>query len=295
VQTARDLIDAGADAIVGHHPHVIQKIDYYKHKPIFYSLGNFVFDQLQPETRSGIVVGFDIGPTGLQPTVKPYFIDEGAPVSSVTEDELTMKKVMDASGNVEFRKGQDGWAIVEKSKTADQLKVDDRKVFTSQKITDNYFKGLVSLEGLNYSRGYRISIISDDKSLSNELHVPYPIYRFETGDVNRDGKTDILLGVIKSTHFDLNEKRRLFVLRIDSGRLRPLWLGSRVCQELIDFNPIGHGGSTSIITLEQAFNKSFCNGLYEWDDFGLSLVKYEKEGLSYDLAHDYFSTQRPQK
>jgi hypothetical protein len=113
--------------------------------------------------------------------------------------------------------------------------------------------------------------------------------------VNRDGKTDILLGVIKSTHFDLNEKRRLFVLRIDSGRLRPLWLGSRVCQELIDFNPIGYGGSTSIITLEQAFNKSFCIGLYEWDDFGLSLVKYEKEGLSYELAHDYFSTQRPQK
>ncbi len=42
---AHILIDAGADAIIGHHPHVIQDIDMYKGAPIFYSLGNFVFDQ----------------------------------------------------------------------------------------------------------------------------------------------------------------------------------------------------------------------------------------------------------
>ncbi len=42
---ARLLIDHGADAIIGHHPHVIQDIDIYKGAPIFYSLGNFVFDQ----------------------------------------------------------------------------------------------------------------------------------------------------------------------------------------------------------------------------------------------------------
>ena len=42
---AKSLIDSGADAIIGHHPHVIQDIDIYKGAPIFYSLGNFVFDQ----------------------------------------------------------------------------------------------------------------------------------------------------------------------------------------------------------------------------------------------------------
>jgi poly-gamma-glutamate capsule biosynthesis protein CapA/YwtB (metallophosphatase superfamily) len=38
------LIDAGADAIVGGHPHLIQDIEWYKDKPIVYSIGNFVFD-----------------------------------------------------------------------------------------------------------------------------------------------------------------------------------------------------------------------------------------------------------
>ena len=42
---AKQLIDSGADAIIGHHPHVVQNIDVYKEKPIFYSLGNFIFDQ----------------------------------------------------------------------------------------------------------------------------------------------------------------------------------------------------------------------------------------------------------
>ena len=42
---ARQLIDAGADIIHGHHPHVWQNYEIYKDKPIFYSFGNFIFDQ----------------------------------------------------------------------------------------------------------------------------------------------------------------------------------------------------------------------------------------------------------
>lgn len=41
---ANKIVDAGADVIIGHHPHVIQSIEKYKHGIIFYSLGNFMFD-----------------------------------------------------------------------------------------------------------------------------------------------------------------------------------------------------------------------------------------------------------
>lgn len=43
-QLARVMIDAGADAVVGSHPHVTQDVEQYQGKPIVYSLGNFVFD-----------------------------------------------------------------------------------------------------------------------------------------------------------------------------------------------------------------------------------------------------------
>jgi len=41
--TARKAIDAGADVVLGHHPHVLQGIEFYKSGVIFYSLGNFAF------------------------------------------------------------------------------------------------------------------------------------------------------------------------------------------------------------------------------------------------------------
>lgn len=54
---ARMWIDAGADMIIGTHPHVIQSIEEYKGKAIFYSLGNFIFDQyFSFETTHGLAV-----------------------------------------------------------------------------------------------------------------------------------------------------------------------------------------------------------------------------------------------
>ena len=49
------MIDAGADIIIGHHPHVVQGVEIYKNKPIFYSLGNFIFDQyFSQDTQEGL-------------------------------------------------------------------------------------------------------------------------------------------------------------------------------------------------------------------------------------------------
>ena len=57
-QEAHEMIDSGADIIIGAHPHVTQPIEMYKDKVIFYSLGNFVFDQyFSPETMTGLAVG----------------------------------------------------------------------------------------------------------------------------------------------------------------------------------------------------------------------------------------------
>lgn len=54
----RKLIDAGADIVIGSHPHVMQPLELYKDKIIFYSLGNFLFDQpFSLETQQGLSVG----------------------------------------------------------------------------------------------------------------------------------------------------------------------------------------------------------------------------------------------
>ncbi len=51
------FIDRGADAVIGSHPHVVQEHELYRGKMIYYSLGNFVFDQyFSPETTHGLMV-----------------------------------------------------------------------------------------------------------------------------------------------------------------------------------------------------------------------------------------------
>ncbi|MCI8598176.1 MAG: CapA family protein [Lachnospiraceae bacterium] len=54
---ARQYIDAGADAVIGSHPHVLQGIEYYQGKPIFYSLGNFIFNNSAYES---VLVEFEL-------------------------------------------------------------------------------------------------------------------------------------------------------------------------------------------------------------------------------------------
>jgi poly-gamma-glutamate synthesis protein (capsule biosynthesis protein) len=56
VELAHQIIEAGADLILGHHPHVIQPTEEYQEKLIVYSMGNFVFDQpWSEETKQGLV------------------------------------------------------------------------------------------------------------------------------------------------------------------------------------------------------------------------------------------------
>jgi len=60
---AHRFIDAGADAVIGTHPHVVQMSEEYQGKKIYYSLGNFIFDQyFQKETMAGLGVEVVINP-----------------------------------------------------------------------------------------------------------------------------------------------------------------------------------------------------------------------------------------
>ena len=54
-QQARWLVEQGADVIVGHHPHVVQSPQCVQGKPVFFSLGNHLFDQKYAETKDGLI------------------------------------------------------------------------------------------------------------------------------------------------------------------------------------------------------------------------------------------------
>lgn len=69
---AHTLVSLGADAVIGHHPHVVQSVEVFETVPIFYSLGNFVFDQYaERETQEGLMVAIGVENNALAFTLIP--------------------------------------------------------------------------------------------------------------------------------------------------------------------------------------------------------------------------------
>ncbi|PIU24317.1 hypothetical protein COT12_01655, partial [Candidatus Berkelbacteria bacterium CG08_land_8_20_14_0_20_39_8] len=91
-QLAKSWISAGADIIIGSHPHVVEDFQLIDGKPVIYSLGNFVFDQFfSQETQEGLVVAGTISkdkitltflPT-VEKKVKPQFMTGNAKTAKI--------------------------------------------------------------------------------------------------------------------------------------------------------------------------------------------------------------------
>lgn len=87
---AHETIDAGANLVIGHHPHVVQEVERYNGGVIAYSLGNFVFDQnFSPDTQRGLALRVQVNdgvigvveelPVAFTETYQPYFGDLAIP------------------------------------------------------------------------------------------------------------------------------------------------------------------------------------------------------------------------
>ena len=88
IEIARALVDAGADIVVGHHPHVLQGIEIYKGKVIAYSLGNFIFTTSTfPKGKEGAIMQVTVSRDGkLETRIFPTQIANGSTLISKGEE-----------------------------------------------------------------------------------------------------------------------------------------------------------------------------------------------------------------
>lgn len=79
-QLARNLINFGADIIIGSHPHVLQPVEKYKDGIIFYSMGNFIFDQGWSRTKDSMILNYFVDKEGnCSFEIVPLRIKDGYP------------------------------------------------------------------------------------------------------------------------------------------------------------------------------------------------------------------------
>jgi len=75
-ETARLAIENGARLVIGHHPHVLQGVEFYQGGVIFYSLGNFVFGSYSQHSRTSIIARVEFSASGelLQVQAIPVWV-----------------------------------------------------------------------------------------------------------------------------------------------------------------------------------------------------------------------------
>ncbi|MGE6379623.1 CapA family protein [Peribacillus muralis] len=108
---AKAVIDAGADIIIGHHPHVLQSFDVYKDGIIFYSLGNFIFDQGWTRTKDSAMVQYHLTEDGKASIdVVPLQIEEATPrpaTSKADQSRVYRQLTKETGKNVQWSKKAD--------------------------------------------------------------------------------------------------------------------------------------------------------------------------------------------
>lgn len=290
INFAHAAIDAGADLIIGHHPHVVQTMEEYKGKYIFYSLGNFVFDQMwSQKTKEGLSIKLYFTKNGVskilffpvvienfsQPRLANY--DEAKNILQRLEFPLTDRIVYywdDGINNFEkiYRAGiydgiSKGKAIVFKKDQAD--------------LNNNSIKETYDLESGQLT-------IAENAKIIWQSPVYWWIDNFVIADSNNDRISDINLSVWKAGNFgsskpfwdkenEMSVKNHLFIFNFAGDEIRPIWQSSNLSAPNCEFAIIDIDGDekNDLVVSEGDYSqKPICDGNYvavwKWNGWGFS-------------------------
>lgn len=106
-ELAYSSVDAGADIIIGHHPHVVQEIETYKDATIVYSLGNAIFDQhFSKETMEGLLFNTLVSKDGIIDTQEKYFNLSGKYIPQTPTANEPLKTIFEPEVLGAFKEGE---------------------------------------------------------------------------------------------------------------------------------------------------------------------------------------------
>ena len=148
--------------------------------------------------------------------------------------------------------------------------------------------GMISLAqttGVREDNGFTLRKEHDSLYWLNDWKLPYPVYQYQTGDVDGDGHIDAMVGVVKSTRFYPEKARRIFIFKEINKKARPMWLGSKLGGILEDFRFI----DGKIRALESTNDSLYVVSDYVWGGFGMKFDHYIIKGVDKQTALKTYS------
>lgn len=289
ISFAHNAIDAGAELVIGSHPHVVQPIEKYNGKYILYSLGNFIFDQNQSdEVKQGLAV-------------KLFFDENG-----VRKISFYTVMIRDFS-QPEFLEGNEATRVLSRlryplaenpafewDKTARQFNKIGRSVIYNNKPSQSNVAKLEMADldkdekQEEYALGNGLLKIIQENKIIWESPSEWWIDDFVLADSNNDGIMDVNLSIWKSGDFgsskpfwvkenDMSIKNHFFVFDFVGGVMKPIWQSSNLEAPNCEFKiiDVDDDGKKDLVVIEGDYSqKPICTGnhvaVWKWNDWGFS-------------------------
>jgi hypothetical protein len=252
---ARWMIAQGADVIIGHHPHVVQPPECILGRPVFFSLGNHVFDQKYPLTKQGLMAECTIKSNQLSCTG----------IGTITPPNSSYPEIMMNGGNDKHQ--------IDECKVAQAPPIEVDGYTVRPRIEENQFvDGEVVLEGTKPgSRSWAV--------------VAKRLLALEKGhlSVGQTGKDFIFTLENHFSSIDQEESPRPYVYEVSPHGLIAKWRGSALAWPLLDGKLIRSSSNKidflcalhrkdSFLELNQN-TKETRTAVYQWNGFGFSGIE----------------------
>ncbi|HSF80021.1 MAG TPA: CapA family protein [Anaerolineales bacterium] len=284
-EMARALLQAGADLVLGHHPHVAQEIeisqageedDPGRAQLVAYSLGNFAFDQGWDETRQGLALRIYLDKQGLRAVqALPVWTAPRPHWMSLEEAGALLERVSPPPPRLGFAcPGGDCQPV-----SAPQAKT-----------SGIFWSGQIDLTGDGVPEKIRrveqSIVIYQDGQPVWESPPEWRVVDLALGDPNDDGRNELVLALYKPAPSG-GETSHPFILGYRSGMYRLLWGGSAVRDPILEVelgDVTGDGRQELVVLEESAANEPHTLAVWRWHGWGFSQLWRSPNGHYRDLS-----------
>lgn len=288
IRAAKNLYAAGADLIIGHHPHVVQGTavlsgsDLAMTEPfrepgfVAYSLGNFVFDQFEGETLYGLALRLFLDKEGVRGV-------EALPLQAATRPRLlTQEESVPLLARLQPA-SQSTTGFVCDSATCQQCTLSESAqggVFVTGQsdLTGDGKPETVSLTDgtIHITQAGKIVWTSPSE---------WQVLDLALGDPNDDGRAELLVSLRKADPDGL-QRSHPFIVGYRGGMYKLLWGGSALSTPIteVELGDVDGDGSDELVVLEEQAGASRSVSVLDWHGWGFLLHFRSKPGYFQNLA-----------
>lgn len=272
---AQALLEAGADLVVGHHPHVVQEMAVADGRFIAYSLGNFVFDQGQGETGQGLALRAFFDKEGLRAVqalplwagLRPHLMAPEAAAPLLARIEPPPRRTGFAC---------DGQTC--------------REVAVAPTAADGLFwGGEIDLTGDGVAEkvrraGERVSVYEEGTAVW-QSPPSWRVVDVALGDPNDDGRGELVLAIYQKDPQGY-ERSQPYVVGYRGGEYKLMWGGRPVQDPIqeIELGDVDGDGIQELVVLETSDDGGRAIAVWRWQGWSFGLLWRSESGPYRDLV-----------